>query len=87
MAADPDVVGINQRDLTTFEVDTARASLVRESIPREVVTVAESGVAAVEDAHVLRDCGFDAVLVGELLMKSGDPRRVIQQMTVRNRLL
>lgn len=67
------LVGVNQRDLTTFEVDTERAQRVRSAIPDGVVTVAESGIASVDDTRRLRDAGFDAVLVGEALVMSEDP--------------
>jgi indole-3-glycerol phosphate synthase len=67
------VVGVNQRDLTTFEVDHRRAERVAAAIPTDVVRVAESGVRGPEDAARLRAAGFDAVLVGESLVTAADP--------------
>ena len=69
---DPTIVGVNQRDLVTFAVDTARAVRVAPHIPAGIVRVAESGIAGPDDARPLVDAGFDAVLVGESLVRSGD---------------
>jgi indole-3-glycerol phosphate synthase len=68
------LVGVNQRDLVTFEVDTARAVRVAPTLPDGVVRVAESGIAGPDDAAVLAAAGYHAVLVGEHLVRSGDPR-------------
>ncbi len=67
------LVGVNQRDLTTFEVDRSLAARLAELMPRGTVTVAESGVRGAEDAVALAAAGYDAVLVGETLVTSPDP--------------
>ncbi|MDA8062742.1 MAG: indole-3-glycerol phosphate synthase TrpC [Actinomycetota bacterium] len=67
------LVGVNQRDLVSFEVDTGRAERVAGSLPGGVVKVAESGIRGPEDAARLAAAGFDAVLVGESLVTSADP--------------
>lgn len=67
------LIGINQRDLVTFEVDTDRAARLRPRIPDDVVAVAESGIGGPADAARAAHAGFDAVLVGESLVRSGDP--------------
>lgn len=67
------IVGVNQRDLRTFEVDTDRALRVAGSMPTEVVRVAESGIRGPEDIADLVDAGFDAVLVGESLVTHSGP--------------
>jgi indole-3-glycerol phosphate synthase len=67
------LVGVNQRDLTTFEVDTDRAVRMAPLMPDGVVRVAESGVRGPDDAARLADAGYHAVLVGESLVTSGDP--------------
>jgi indole-3-glycerol phosphate synthase len=67
------VVGVNQRNLRTFEVDRTLAVRLREAVPAGVVTVAESGVRGAEDAMALAAAGYDAVLVGEALVTSDDP--------------
>src|SRR3954452_1101610 len=73
VAVGADLVGVNQRDLVTFQVDTARAVRMAPQMPAGVVRVAESGVAGPADARVLAEAGYHAVLVGELLVTSGDP--------------
>ena len=72
-----DLVGVNQRDLLTFEVDPGRARRVGASIPTGVVRVAESGIRGPEDAGALYEAGFRAVLVGESLVTSGDRRMAV----------
>jgi indole-3-glycerol phosphate synthase len=75
------LVGVNQRDLATFEVDTDRAVRVAAEIPAGVVRVAESGVRDGADARRLRDAGYHAVLVGETLVRSGDPAAAVQELS------
>jgi indole-3-glycerol phosphate synthase len=66
------VVGVNQRDLVTFEVDHDRAVRVGAAMPADVVRVAESGIRGPDDAVALAAAGFHAVLVGESVVTSGD---------------
>jgi indole-3-glycerol phosphate synthase len=66
------LIGVNQRDLQTFSVDTGRAARLRPLIPDGVVAVAESGVGGPEDAARLAEAGYHAVLVGETLMRAAD---------------
>ncbi len=66
------LVGVNQRDLVTFEVDTERAVRMAPQMPDGVVRVAESGVRGVADATELAAAGYHAVLVGESLVTAGD---------------
>ncbi|MGI9606116.1 MAG: indole-3-glycerol phosphate synthase TrpC [Acidimicrobiales bacterium] len=73
LTAGASVIGVNQRDLTTFEVDTNRAARVGESLPPDVVRVAESGISGPADIGVLVTAGFDAVLVGESLVTHQGP--------------
>ena len=75
-----DLIGINQRDLQTFEVDQSRALRVVEEIPKHITKVAESGIRKLSDAKALRPAGFDAVLVGESLVKSESPEILIKQL-------
>jgi indole-3-glycerol phosphate synthase len=77
LAAGATLVGVNQRDLVTFEVDTGRAVRVAASIPDGVIRVAESGIGGPADARRLADAGYHAVLVGEALVRSGDPARAV----------
>jgi indole-3-glycerol phosphate synthase len=71
--AGADLVGVNQRDLRTFEVDTDRAARLAPLVPSEVVTVAESGVRGADDVAALAAAGYDAVLVGQALVTAADP--------------
>ena len=80
LAAGARIVGVNQRDLVTFQVDTARAVRVATAIPDGVVRVAESGIRGPDDARRLAAAGYDAVLVGEHLVTSGDPTRAVQEL-------
>ncbi len=80
LAVDADLVGVNQRDLVTFEVDTERAVRMAPLIPPHVVRVAESGVRDADDARRLADAGYDAVLVGESLVTAGDPEAAVRAM-------
>ena len=80
LAVGATIVGVNQRDLVTFQVDHARALRVAAAIPADVVRVAESGVRGVEDAASLRGAGYDAVLVGETLVTSGDPEAAVRDL-------
>jgi indole-3-glycerol phosphate synthase len=74
------LIGVNQRDLVTFEVDHERAVRLVAAIPAGVVKVAESGVRGAGDAQALAAAGYDAVLVGEALVTSPDPARLIRDL-------
>ena len=77
MAVGATLVGVNQRDLVTFQVDHHRARRLAGHIPNTCVRVAESGVRGPDDAQSLRAAGYDAVLVGESLVTSGDPAAAV----------
>ena len=77
-----EMIGVNQRDLVTFEVDHERALRMASVIPRHVLRIAESGVRNSNDARDLRDAGFDAVLVGESLLVSDAPRSAVAELRV-----
>ena len=74
------LVGVNQRDLVTFQVDHERAQRMARLIPDTAVRVAESGVRGGDDARTLAAAGYDAVLVGETLVTSGDPVAAIADL-------
>lgn len=73
LAVGADLIGVNQRDLVTFQVDTDRAVRLAPLMPAGVVRVAESGVRGPDDGAVLAAAGYHAVLVGEALVTAGDP--------------
>lgn len=77
LAVGATLVGVNQRDLVTFEVDHERAVRMAAAFPDQVVSVAESGVRGPDDAAALHAAGYDAVLVGESLVTSGDPAAAV----------
>jgi indole-3-glycerol phosphate synthase len=72
LAVQPRLIGVNQRDLRTFEVDQDRARAMAAHIPADLVAVAESGIRDSEDSRRLAEAGFDAILVGETLVKAAD---------------
>lgn len=74
------IVGINARDLATFVEDLAVAERLVASLPREVLAVAESAIRSVDDARRMGDAGFDAVLVGEALVRSDDPETLVREL-------
>jgi len=79
-----DFIGINNRNLQTFEVDLAVTERLRPQIPAGCTVVAESGVFTRQDARRLHEAGADALLVGESLMKSGDAGAAIQELLSHN---
>jgi indole-3-glycerol phosphate synthase len=72
LAAGARIVGVNQRDLRTFQVDLERACALARGIPAGVLAVAESGIRDAGDARRLADSGYDAILVGETLVRAED---------------
>ncbi len=80
LAADATLIGVNQRDLVTFQVDHERAERMAGVIPDHAVKVAESGVRGGADARRLEAAGYDAVLVGETLVTSTDPAAAIADL-------
>ncbi|MFZ9806494.1 MAG: indole-3-glycerol phosphate synthase TrpC [Ilumatobacteraceae bacterium] len=76
------MVGVNQRNLKTFEVDQQRAVRIATKIPSSVVRVAESGVRTRDDALQLRDAGYHAVLVGESLVTSKNIAMTLDELRV-----
>jgi len=74
------LVGVNQRDLRTFTVDHDRACALAAGIPPDVVAVAESGIRHGEDARRLADAGYDAILVGETLVRADDKRAELRAL-------
>lgn len=73
LAADARIIGVNNRDLATFGTDLAVTERLARRVPAGHVLVGESGIRTIEDVARLRDAGASAVLVGEALMRAGDP--------------
>jgi indole-3-glycerol phosphate synthase len=75
-----DAIGVNNRDLKTFEVSLETSLSLVERIPASVVRVAESGIASASDVARLRGAGFDAFLIGESLMRRQDPGAALAEL-------
>jgi indole-3-glycerol phosphate synthase len=80
LSAGPQVVGVNNRNLRTLEVNQAASLELIDRIPDDVVAVAESGLRSRDDIRRLRDAGFDAFLVGERLVTQPDPGRALSEL-------
>ncbi len=74
------MIGVNNRNLRDFSVDTDLSRRLRALIPSDVVFVSESGVRTAEDIRKLRETGADAVLVGETLMRAPDKAAKLAQL-------
>ena len=81
LEAGASILGVNNRDLATLAVDPNRALRLRARIPKGVVSVSESGVRNRDDVKRIEDAGFDAVLIGEALSRSADPRATLRELT------
>ena len=66
------VIGVNNRNLHTFDVDFTNCINLRSLVPKDIIYVAESGIKTSRDIMMLKDAGVDAVLVGEALMRDRD---------------
>ena len=77
LAVGAELIGVNNRNLQTLEVDLAQFGHLAGLIPNGVVKVAESGILSVADARRVADAGADVILVGEALVKHGDPRQAV----------
>jgi indole-3-glycerol phosphate synthase len=80
LAEAPDAIGVNNRDLRTFEVRLETSLDLVERIPASAVRVAESGIATPADLACLRTAGFDAFLIGESLMRQPDPAVALKEL-------
>src|SRR5207245_8920249 len=77
------IVGINNRDLRTFQVDLATTERLRPLIPADCIVVSESGIHGAADVERLRRAGVQAIHVGESLMTSVDPGGKIRELLAR----
>jgi indole-3-glycerol phosphate synthase len=80
LASGARIVGVNNRDLKTFEVDVTVSERLRKSVPPGVLFVSESGIRSPEDISRLREIGADAALIGETIMRSADKRAEISRL-------
>ena len=76
----PEILGVNNRDLETFEVDLGRSLKLQRRVPREIIFVSESGISKRSEVERLREAGIDAMLVGEELVKAKDPEARVREL-------
>lgn len=84
LKAGASIVGVNNRDLRTFQVDVDNSVRLRSLVPEQVVFVSESGIKGPEDTARLYANGTDAVLIGETLMRSADKRAALDWLRAGN---
>jgi len=80
LAAGARLVGVNNRNLHTFEVDLAVSERLRQLVPDDIIFVAESGIHTADDIRRLKDIGADAVLIGESLMRAEDKKAALDSL-------
>ena len=78
------MIGVNNRNLKDFSVDTKNSARMRSLVPDDVIFVSESGVRSAEDVSRLRDIGADAVLIGETLMRAANKMEKLAELKVRS---
>jgi indole-3-glycerol phosphate synthase len=77
---DADVIGINNRNLSTFETDLRTTEMLRPLLQTDLPVIAESGVHSVEDLKRLRSAHVDGVLIGEFLMRQEEPEEAVRRL-------
>jgi indole-3-glycerol phosphate synthase len=80
LAREARIIGINNRDLKTFKVDLAVTERLRPRIPKGRIVVSESGVHTKDDVKRLADCGVDALLIGESVMKAAGKKAFLEEL-------
>jgi len=75
-----EIIGVNNRNLRTFEVDLNTSLRLAEKIPANLLRVAESGISTPDDIATLRRAGFHAFLIGESLMRTDHPGETLAQL-------
>lgn len=80
LAAGARIIGVNNRDLNSFNVSLETSFRLREKIPSSCLAVSESGIKSSHDIERLAGAGFDAVLIGERLMTSGNPGKALEHL-------
>jgi indole-3-glycerol phosphate synthase len=86
IAVGADLIGINNRDLSTFQTDIDMTLELVDHVPGGAVIVSESGIREPEDVVRLGEAGVDAVLIGEALLKAPDPERAASRMSASARI-
>lgn len=76
-----DMVGVNNRCLGTFQTDVATSFALADKLPKDMVRISESGISKAETIRDLRQAGYQGFLIGEALMKTGQPAEALRQLT------
>lgn len=79
IAAGARIIGVNNRNLKDFSVDTSNSKRLKELVPAGVLFVSESGIQGAEDVQLLRESGVDAALIGEALMRATDKKAILDR--------
>ena len=74
------IIGVNNRNLKDFSVDTENSKRLRELIPSDILFVSESGVKTAQDIKAIREFGADAVLIGETMMRASDKKKMLNEL-------
>ncbi len=80
LSAGARIVGVNNRNLKNFSVDTGNSKKLRSLVPKDTIFVSESGISSLEDIKAVKAFGADAVLIGEMLMREKDKKSLIQAL-------
>lgn len=80
VSAGASIIGVNNRNLKTFEVDVALSLTLRKLVPDNILFVAESGIKTAEDICKLKESGVNAVLIGETFMRSPDKKQMLAEL-------
>jgi len=80
LTAGAKIIGVNNRNLETFEIDMTLSERLKKMVPNDKIFVSESGITSPEDIAKLRELGVDAVLIGESIMRSSDKKSAIAHM-------
>ena len=80
MAIEPRIIGVNARNLKTLDIDLGAFTSLIPEIPSDIIRVAESGISQRTEVEIAQSAGANAILVGETLVKSGDPRAAIDHL-------
>lgn len=87
MNAGARIIGVNNRNLQTFEVDLNNSIRLRNLVPKDMIFVAESGIQTANDIHVLKNAGVNAVLIGETFMRSSNKKEMLDSLKGNNEKL
>jgi indole-3-glycerol phosphate synthase len=80
LACDPNLVGVNNRDLHSFEIDLNHSIRIKRCLPDSITLVSESGIFTHQDVLLMHQNGIDAILVGESLMRSQDIGAAVREL-------